>query len=106
MSSDLRFIEKLEKNCACHPDDVALISAEAGKSMTYARLWECSGRVYRFLRQKGIGKENAVMIALPRGNDPVVALIGIWRAGAEPSCWRRTMNLKGWSTFSRTRAAC
>ena len=82
MSTDLRFIEKLEKNCACHPDDVALISAEAGKSMTYARLWECSGRVYRFLRQKGIGKENAVMIALPRGNDPVVALIGIWRAGA------------------------
>ncbi|MER2152156.1 MAG: hypothetical protein ABS900_11135, partial [Candidatus Limivicinus sp.] len=63
MSTDLRFIEKLEKNCACHPDDVALISAEAGKSMTYARLWECSGRVYRFLRQKGIGKENAVMIA-------------------------------------------
>ena len=54
MSTDLRFVEKLEKNCACHPDDVALISAEAGKSMTYARLWECSGRVYRFLRQKGI----------------------------------------------------
>ena len=29
MNTDLRFIEKLEKNCACHPDDIALISAEA-----------------------------------------------------------------------------
>ena len=82
MNTDLRFIEKLEKNCVCHPDDIALISAEAGESMTYARLWECSGRVYGFLRRKGIGKEDAVMIALPRGGDPVVALIGIWRAGA------------------------
>ena len=82
MNTELRFIEKLEKNCAAHPDDSALISADTGKSMTYAELWECSGRVYRFLRQKGIGKEDAVMITLPRGMDPVVTLIGIWRAGA------------------------
>ena len=82
MSTELRFIEKLEKNCAAHPDDAALIAAESGKSMSYAGLWECSGRVYGFLKQKGIGKEAAVMIALPRGIDPVVTLIGIWRAGA------------------------
>ena len=82
MNTELRFIEKLEKNCAAHPDDAALISADTGKSMTYAELWERSGRVYRFLRQKSIGKENAVMITLPRGTDPVVTLIGIWRAGA------------------------
>ena len=82
MSTEPRFIEKLEKNCAAHPDDAALISAESGKSMSYAGLWECSGRVYGFLKQKGIGKEAAVMIALPRGIDPVVTLIGIWRAGA------------------------
>ena len=82
MNTELRFIEKLEKNCSVHANDAALISADTGKSMTYAELWECSGRVYRFLRQKGIGKEDAVMITLPRGMDPVVALIGIWRAGA------------------------
>ena len=82
MNAELRFIEKLEKNCAAHPDDAALISADTGKSMTYAELWERSGRVYRFLRQKSIGKESAVMITLPRGTDPVVTLIGIWRAGA------------------------
>jgi len=77
-----RFIEKLEINCVSHPDTVALIQAGTGKSMTYAEMWEYSGRVYRFLKQEGIGKENVVMIALPRGIDPVVALIGIWRAGA------------------------
>ena len=82
MSTEPRFIEKLEKNCAAHPDDAALISAESGKSMSYAGLWECSGRVYGFLKQKGIGKEAAVMIALPRG-DPLASspTVGIWRAG-------------------------
>ena len=48
--TDPRFIEQLEKNSAAHPDAVALISVEGGKSMTYAELWEYSGRVYRFLK--------------------------------------------------------
>jgi acyl-coenzyme A synthetase/AMP-(fatty) acid ligase len=82
MSADLRFIEKIEQNVADHPENIALISAEAGKSMTYAELWEYSGRVYRFLKQRGIGKEDVVMIAVPRGINPIITLIGIWRAGA------------------------
>ena len=82
MSTDLRFIEKLKKNCAAFPDSTALILAESGESMTYAELWEYSGRVYGFLKQKGIGREDVVMIALPRGIDPIMVLIGIWRAGA------------------------
>jgi acyl-CoA synthetase (AMP-forming)/AMP-acid ligase II len=82
MSTDLRFIEKLKKNCAAFPDSTALILAESGESMTYAELWEYSGRVYSFLKHESIGKEDIVMIALPRGISPVIALIGIWRAGA------------------------
>ena len=82
MAAELRFIDKLEKNSAVHPEEIALISAEDGKSLNYAELWDCSGRVYRFLKQKGIGREDVVMISLPRGIAPIVALIGIWRAGA------------------------
>lgn len=81
-TTELRFVEKLKKNCADHPESVALISPETGKSMTYGELWEYSGRVYRFLKQKNIGREDVVMIALPRGINPIIALTGIWRAGA------------------------
>ena len=81
-TTELRFVEKLEKNSTAHPENIALISAETGENMTYGELWEHSGRVYRFLKQKNIGKEDVVMIAVPRGINPIIALIGIWRAGA------------------------
>ncbi len=82
MTEDLRFIEKLEKNSALHPEDIALIQAGTRRQVSYAALWEDSGRVYSFLKQRGIGREAVVLIALPRGIDPIIALIGIWRAGA------------------------
>ena len=82
MSKDQRFIERLEQNCASFPEKTALISTEDGKYVTYSELYERSGRVYRFLKHKGIGREDVVMITLPRGVDPIIALIGIWRAGA------------------------
>ena len=82
MSEELRFIEKLEKNSADYPESIALISVESGRNTTYAKLWECSGRVYAFLKQEGIGREDVVMIAVPRGTGSIITLIGIWRAGA------------------------
>ena len=74
MSPDIRFMEKLEKNCNTSPENIALISVEFAKSLTYAKLWEYSGRVYSFLKHESIGKEDIVMIALPRGISPVIAL--------------------------------
>ena len=82
MTKNLRFIEKLEINAKNNPEAIALISTEAGKRMSYAELWEYSGRVYRFLKQNGVGKESTVMIAVPRGINPIITLIGVWRAGA------------------------
>ena len=80
--SDPCFIEKLEKNSKIYPENTALISAESGRCLTYAGLWEYSGRVYNFLKRKGIKREDVVMTAVPRGINPIIALIGIWRAGA------------------------
>ena len=82
MSADTRFIGKLEKNSVIYPENTALISVEPAQSMTYAKLWELSGRVYGYLKEKGIGKEDVVMIAVPRGIHSIITLIGIWRAGA------------------------
>ena len=83
MSAEMHFIEKLENNSITYPDRTALIPVESTESSkTYAQLWEASGRVYGFLKQKGIGKEDVVMITVPRGNSSLVTLIGIWRAGA------------------------
>ena len=55
---------------------------EVRKKITYAQLDELSGRVYAYLKKKGIGKEDFVLINLPRGVLPVIAMIGIWKAGA------------------------
>ncbi len=41
-----------------------------------------SGRVYAYLKAKGIGKEDFVLIDLPRGVLPVIVMIGVWKAGA------------------------
>jgi len=49
---------------------------------TYSEVDIMSGRVYRYLKEHGIGKEDFVMILLPRGVMPYVAMIGVWKAGA------------------------
>ena len=35
-----------------------------------------------FFNFNGIGKEDFVLIKLPRGVQPVLALVGVWKAGA------------------------
>ncbi len=82
MKTNMRFIEKLKENSSISPDNIALISVESAENMTYAKLWEFSGRVYGFLKHEGIGKEDVVMIAVPRGINSIISLVGIWRAGA------------------------
>ena len=52
------------------------------KGLTYAEVEEQSSKVYGYLKNKGIGKEDFVLINLPRGNQPIIAIVGIWRAGA------------------------
>ena len=41
-----------------------------------------SGKIYAWLKGKGIGREDFVLINLPRGVQPVIAMIGVWKAGA------------------------
>lgn len=41
-----------------------------------------SGQIYNYLKQQGIDKNDFVLIKLPRGVLPVIAMIDVWKAGA------------------------
>ena len=64
------------------PNSTILFDDVHTKGISYAQLDEMSGRIYAWLKAKGIGKEDFVLIDLPRGVLPVIAMIGVWKAGA------------------------
>ena len=50
--------------------------------MSYGELDRLTSSIYAYLTDIGIGREDFVMIDLPRGINVAVAAIGVWRAGA------------------------
>ena len=77
-----RFLEAVERTVKEHPERLAAALNQKEATMTYAQLWEASGKIYRFLSEQGIGKEAFVQIMMPRGPEPVAAMLGVMRAGA------------------------
>ena len=75
-------IEKLQRYTEMSPDAPILFDETHSKGITYAQLDDMSGRVYGWLKTNKIGKEDFVLIDLPRGVLPVIAMVGIWKAGA------------------------
>ncbi len=71
----------MEKNAAEYKDKI-ILADDAIKGVTYSQYYELTGRVYAYLKNAGIGKEDFVMICLPRGIHPIIALGGVLRAGA------------------------
>ena len=79
---EFSLVEKFSENCTTHPNHTAIIDVATDSSMSYHELGDASGKVYRYLTERGIGKEDVVMILLPRGAKPFVAVVGVWKAGA------------------------
>ena len=75
-------IEQLAAFTAESPNNAILFDEAHNKGITYAQLDDLSGRIYAFLKQNNIGKEDFVLINLPRGVMPIISMIGIWKAGA------------------------
>ena len=75
-------IELLEQYTRENPNTPILFDDAHNKGVTYAQLDDMSGRVYAYLKEHGIGKEAFVLLNLPRGILPVVAMIGVWKSGA------------------------
>ena len=75
-------LEKLHENTVENPNVPILFDEVHTKGITYAQFDRMTGSVYAWLKGQGIGKEDFVLINLPRGVFPVVAMVGVWKAGA------------------------
>ena len=75
-------LQMLEKYTAENPNASVLFDEAHTKGITYAQLNDLSGRVYAYLSENGVGREDFVLINLPRGIMPIIAMIGVWKAGA------------------------
>ncbi|WP_440127536.1 amino acid adenylation domain-containing protein [Rhodococcus sp. SJ-3] len=64
-------------------DDAEAVALSAdGQSLSYGQLWSRSGGLAAILRERGIGTDDVVAVALPRSLDLVVTLLAVARAGA------------------------
>jgi len=75
-------IDKLQQYREKSPGAAILFDDAHSKGITYEQLDDMSARVYGWLKANRIGREDFVLIDLPRGVLPVIAMIGVWKAGA------------------------
>ena len=75
-------VEQLEIHAQDKPNTAVLFDEQIPKGLTFLELSLLSGRVYAWLKEHSIGREDVVLINLPRGVFPMVAVIGILKAGA------------------------
>ena len=74
--------EKLAEHLKENPDHAFLYDESTAKGLTYRQFDELSGKVRAFLMDNRIAKEDFVLINLPRGSQPLIAAMGVWRTGA------------------------
>ncbi|WP_157080006.1 condensation domain-containing protein, partial [Skermania pinensis] len=80
LGSDTRLVELIDQVAARQPDAVAVQAA--GLRLTYAELVQASRAVASWLERSGTGVDDVVGVAIGRSVEWVVALLGVWRAGA------------------------
>ena len=77
-----KFLDIMEENYKNYSNQAILYDETHPEGITYRQIDDLTGRVHTWLKQKNIGKEDFVLINMPRGILPVIALLGVWRAGA------------------------
>ena len=75
-------IDRLQEYTRMNPGAPILYDDVHTKGISYSQLDDLSARVYAWLRENRVGREDFVLIDLPRGVLPVIAMIGVWKAGA------------------------
>ena len=78
----LSFMEKFTENVKNNPNTAMFFDEINTKGISFGKIDEVSARIYAYLSANGIGKEDFVLINLPRGVQPVVAIVGVWKTGA------------------------
>ena len=75
-------LKRLDENFVRLRDKTALRDNMDQPGITYGQLDELSGRIYGYLKDRGIGREDTVLLCFPRGLQIPIAEIGVWKAGA------------------------
>lgn len=78
----MAFMDLIAEKAVEFKDKPILADDTVPKGITYGQVDQISGKVYAYLSEQGIGKEDFVMICLPRGIQPLVALLGVWKNGS------------------------
>lgn len=78
----MKFVEKVKENAKKTPDVFFLADDSIPKGITYKEYDDLSSKVYAYLSDKKIGKDDFVMICLPRGIKPIIALLGVLKNGS------------------------
>ena len=65
-----------------HPNALALTDERHPRGLSRKRVDDISARVYAWLKERGIGREDFVFLCLPRGAAALMAILGVWKAGA------------------------
>jgi len=73
------FLKLVLDNAVKYKDVAILADDNIPNGLTYSQVDEASGKVFTYLQSKGIGKEDFVMICLPRGVKPLITVIGVWK---------------------------
>lgn len=86
---DLTFLEQTEyimdawmKSVSDNPNAPVLTDERHPRGISRRKADELSGKVYAWLRAKKIGREDFVLICLPRGGIALLSILGVWKAGA------------------------
>ena len=78
----MAFMDTFAENAVKYADKPVLADDSVPKGLTFSQLDQISGKVFAFLQSEGIGREDFVMICLPRGVQPLVAMCGVWKNGS------------------------
>ena len=78
----LSFVEKFNENVKNNPNNSILFDEANPKGINFTKIDEISAKIYAYLKKKKVGKEDFVLINLPRGVQPVIAMVGVWKSGA------------------------
>ncbi len=81
MEKEKTVIEMLYDHVEATPDRTCLIY-DPGTRMTFSEFWCLTGRIYGWLKKRGIGKEKKVLYSLDRGPGLFAAMAGTMRSGA------------------------
>ena len=86
---DLTFLNQTEylldvwsKKAADNPSARMLTDERHPHGLSRRDVDDLSGRVYAWLKEKQIGREDFVLLCLPRGAAALVCMLGVWKAGA------------------------